>query len=66
MDVYSAGRDLQRIRVMPLGDMLPETALVKMMWAFGQEKDPEKVREIMLTNVASEFSDRRVLEALEE
>ncbi|MGA3020746.1 MAG: NAD(+) synthase, partial [Candidatus Micrarchaeales archaeon] len=40
MDVYSAGRDLQRIGVVPLGDMLAETALVKMMWAFGQEKNP--------------------------
>jgi glutamyl-tRNA(Gln) amidotransferase subunit D len=66
MDVYSAGRDLQRLGVMPLEDMLPETALVKMMWAFGQEKDPEKVKKIMLTNVAKEFSERRALEVLEE
>lgn len=64
MDVYSAGRDLQRIGVLPLGDMLPETALVKMMWAFGQEKDPTAVKQIMLTNVANEFSERRPLEAL--
>lgn len=66
MDVYSAGRDLQRIGVVPLGDMLTETALVKMMWAFGQEKDPEKVKKIMVTNVANEFSKRRTIEALEE
>jgi L-asparaginase/Glu-tRNA(Gln) amidotransferase subunit D len=46
--------------------MLPESALVKMMWAFGQEKDPEKVKKIMLTNLANEFSERRALEALEE
>jgi glutamyl-tRNA(Gln) amidotransferase subunit D len=64
MDVYSAGRDLQRIGVLPLGDMLPETALVKMMWAFGQEKDPNRVKQIMLTNVANEFSERRPLEEL--
>ena len=64
MDVYSAGRDLQGIGVLPLGDMLPETALVKMMWAFGQEKDPNRVKQIMLTNVANEFSERRPLEAL--
>lgn len=66
MDVYSTGRDLQRIGVIPLGDMLSETALAKMMWAFGQEKDPEKVKEIMGTNIADEFSDRRALEAFEE
>ena len=66
MDVYSAGRDLQRIGVIPLNDMLAETALVKMMWAFGQEKDPEKVRKMMLKNVASEFSPTRKLEAVEK
>jgi glutamyl-tRNA(Gln) amidotransferase subunit D len=66
MDVYSAGRDLQRIGVIPLEDTLAETALVKMMWAFGQEKDPEMVKKIMNTNIAGEFSDRRAMEALEE
>jgi glutamyl-tRNA(Gln) amidotransferase subunit D len=66
MNVYSAGRDLQRIGVVPLEDMLPETALVKMMWAFGQERDAEKVKQIMVTNVVNEFSGRRTLEALEE
>jgi glutamyl-tRNA(Gln) amidotransferase subunit D len=66
MDVYSTGRDLQRIGVIPLGDMLSETALAKMMWAFGQEKDPEKVKEIMVTNIANESSERRGVEAFEE
>ncbi len=65
MDVYSAGRDLQQIGVIPLHDMLPETALVKMMWAFGHEKDPEAVKKIMITNVANELSEKRPLEALE-
>jgi len=64
MNVYSTGRDLLRIGVLPLGDMLAETALVKMMWAFGHERDPEKVKMIMSTNIANELSDRRELEAL--
>jgi len=64
MNVYSTGRDLLRIGVLPLGDMLAETALVKMMWAFGHKNEPEEVRKIMLTNVANEFSDRRELEEL--
>jgi len=63
MNVYSTGRDLLRIGVLPLGDMLSETALVKMMWAFGQEKNPESVKKIMTTNLADELSDRRELEA---
>jgi glutamyl-tRNA(Gln) amidotransferase subunit D len=66
MNVYSTGRDLQRIGVVPLDDMLAETALTKMMWAFAQEKDPEKVKQIMLANVAHEFSERRMLEVAEE
>jgi glutamyl-tRNA(Gln) amidotransferase subunit D len=63
MNVYSTGRDLLRIGVLPLGDMLSETALVKMMWAFGQEKNPEDVKKIMTTNIAYELSERRELEA---
>lgn len=66
MDVYSAGRDLQGLGVLPLDDMLAETALVKMMWAFGHEKDPEKVKQIMTMNLAGELSERRPLEALQE
>ena len=63
MNVYAPARDLLRIGVLPLGDMLSETALVKMMWAFGQEKNSEKVKKIMTTNLANELSDRRELEA---
>ena len=64
MNVYSTGRDLLRIGVLPLGDMLAETALVKLMWALGHQKDPEEVKKIMLSNIANEFSERRELEEL--
>lgn len=66
MNVYSTGRDLLRMGITPLGDMLSETALVKMMWAFGQDKDPAAVKETMTLNIANELSDRRVIEATEE
>jgi len=56
MNVYSTGRQLQDIGVLPLGDCLPETALVKLMWALGQTKDPVKVKELMLTDIAGETS----------
>jgi len=64
MNVYSTGRDLLGIGVVQLEDMLPETALVKMMWAFGQEKDPENVKKIMNMNIANEISDRRIEETM--
>jgi glutamyl-tRNA(Gln) amidotransferase subunit D len=58
MNVYDTGRDLLDIGVIPLGDMLPETALVKLMWIFGQTKDCEKAKQLLLTNIANEFSAR--------
>jgi len=58
MTVYDTGRDLLSLGVIPLEDMLPETALVKMMWSFGQTKNPEKVKELMLTNLVGEYSNR--------
>ncbi len=58
MNVYDTGRDLQAIGVIPLGDMLPETALVKAMWVFGQTKDPEEAKELILKNIAGEISPK--------
>ncbi len=58
MDVYTTGRELQQIGVQPLGDMLPETALVKLMWTLGHVDDVERAREVMGRNIAGEYSDR--------
>jgi glutamyl-tRNA(Gln) amidotransferase subunit D len=66
MNVYNTGRDLQALGVIPLADMLPETALVKMMWIFGQTQDPEEARRLMLTNIAGEISPRSLIEGVEE
>ncbi|MBI4399809.1 Glu-tRNA(Gln) amidotransferase subunit GatD [Candidatus Micrarchaeota archaeon] len=62
LNVYTAGRMLNEIGV--IGDQcdwLPEVALVKLMWALGQTKGIKKIRELMLTNVANEISDRSVV-----
>ncbi|HIH01582.1 TPA: Glu-tRNA(Gln) amidotransferase subunit GatD [Thermoplasmata archaeon] len=59
LSVYSTGRDMLAAGVVPLGDMLPETAYVKLMWALGQAVEPSEVREMMLTNVAGEITPRR-------
>lgn len=58
MNVYDTGMDLQAMGVIPLGDMLPETAIVKMMWVFGQTKDPEEAKRLLLTDIAGEVSSR--------
>ena len=53
MTVYESGRDLLQMGIVPLEDMLPETALVKAMWALSFADD---IRDIMLKPVASEIS----------
>jgi glutamyl-tRNA(Gln) amidotransferase subunit D len=58
MNVYSTGRELLKLGVIPAEDMLPETALVKLMWVLGQTTDPKKVREMFLQNLAGEISSR--------
>ena len=60
MTVYSAGRDLLKLGVVPLEDMLPESALVKLMWAYGNYKD-EEIQDIMTANIAGEFTERSIL-----
>ncbi|MGD0977719.1 MAG: Glu-tRNA(Gln) amidotransferase subunit GatD [Candidatus Bathyarchaeia archaeon] len=62
MNVYDAGRDLQAQGVIPLEDMLPETALVKLMWVLGQTKDVDEAKKLLKTNVAGEISARTVPE----
>jgi glutamyl-tRNA(Gln) amidotransferase subunit D len=58
MNVYSTGRELLNMGVIPAGDMLPETALVKLMWVLGQTTDTDKIREMFHTNMAGEISQR--------
>ncbi|MEM3578389.1 MAG: Glu-tRNA(Gln) amidotransferase subunit GatD [Candidatus Bathyarchaeia archaeon] len=62
MNVYDTGRDLQALGVIPLEDMLPETALVKLMWIFGQTQNPEEAKQLLKTNIAGEFSPRTLPE----
>ncbi|MEM3172815.1 MAG: Glu-tRNA(Gln) amidotransferase subunit GatD [Candidatus Nitrosotenuis sp.] len=53
MAVYESGRDLMQLGIVPLSDMIPETALVKAMWALANHDD---IKEIMLKNIASELT----------
>jgi glutamyl-tRNA(Gln) amidotransferase subunit D len=58
MFVYETGRDMMAKGVIPLGNMLPEVAWVKLGWALGQTDDPEEVRKIMLNPVNDEITSR--------
>ena len=56
MTVYESGRDLLDLGIIPLENMIPEIALVKAMWATGNTENHNKIKEIMLNRIASEFS----------
>jgi glutamyl-tRNA(Gln) amidotransferase subunit D len=56
--VYVTGRDLLEAGVIPLEDMLAETALVKAMWALGNYREMDDVRRAMVTNLAGETTSR--------
>ena len=62
MHVYDTGRDLLNRGVVPLDDMFPETALVKLMWVLGQTRNVEEARKLLKQNIAGEFSPRRLPE----
>jgi glutamyl-tRNA(Gln) amidotransferase subunit D len=58
MFVYDTGRDMMARGIIPAGNMTPETGYIKLGWVLGQTDDPEKVKEMMLTPVNDEITNR--------
>jgi len=58
MNVYRTGVELLRMGVIPCEDMLPETALVKLMWCLANASSIDEVKRLMLTNIAGEIKPR--------
>ena len=58
MFVYDTGRDLMAKGIIPSENMLPEVAYVKLGWVLGQTDDLDKVKEIMLTPICGEITER--------
>jgi glutamyl-tRNA(Gln) amidotransferase subunit D len=59
MQVYETGREILQLGVVPLANMLPETAYVKLGWAMGiHPDDPAAVRRTMTTTIAGEMTER--------
>ncbi|PKL58879.1 MAG: Glu-tRNA(Gln) amidotransferase GatDE subunit D, partial [Methanomicrobiales archaeon HGW-Methanomicrobiales-4] len=56
--VYDTGRDLLNAGVIEGEDMLPECALVKLMWALGNSQSREKAWEMMSQNLVGEINRR--------
>ena len=58
MYVYETGREMMGLGVIPAANMLPEVAYVKLCWVLGQTNDLTKVKEMMLTPIAGEITER--------
>ncbi|MFH0895848.1 MAG: Glu-tRNA(Gln) amidotransferase subunit GatD [Bacteroidota bacterium] len=58
MFVYDTGRDLMAKGIVPLENMIPETAYIKMGWALGQTDNLEEVNRLMLTPINDEITER--------
>lgn len=57
MKVYDTGRDLLSIGVVPLSDMISETATVKAMWVLANVQSSKDFKGIMLENISNEISE---------
>ena len=60
-NVYATGRDLEAAGVLYLGDLLPETAYVKLLWALGHAATAAETSRLLATEIAGELSTRRTL-----
>ena len=58
MYVYDTGRDLMDLGIVPLDNMLPETALMKLSWVLGHTHDHDEVMRMMRHSVAHEITGR--------
>ncbi len=58
MFVYDTGRDMMAKGIIPLGNMLPEVAWVKLSWVLAQTNDPDEVKKMMLQPINDEITLR--------
>ena len=58
MYVYDTGRDLLDVGVVPLDNMLPETALMKLCWVLGHTDDRAEVQRRMRAPINHEITER--------
>jgi glutamyl-tRNA(Gln) amidotransferase subunit D len=63
MHVYSTGRDLLQAGCIEAGDMLPETAYVKLMWALAKGRSREDAIRLFQQDLAGEQGERTPLDA---
>ena len=63
MNVYRPGVELLQMGVIPCEDMLPETALVKLMWLLANKTETDEVTTAMTQSIVGEIGTRTELSA---
>jgi len=58
MYVYETGREIMGMGVVPLANMLPEVAYMKLGWVLGQTEDPAEVARRMAKPIAGDMTER--------
>lgn len=58
LTIYEVGIKALKAGVIPTGVMTSVAVVTKLMWALGQTKDLEEIREIMMQDIALETKDR--------
>lgn len=62
MYVYETGRNIMGLGVIPGANMLPEVAYMKLCWVLGRTNKIEEIKEIMLTPIAGEITEREPID----
>ena len=60
MNVYSTGRELLDLGVIPGRNLLPEVGYIKLGWVLGQTNNPEEIKDLLLKDIAGEFVEREI------
>jgi glutamyl-tRNA(Gln) amidotransferase subunit D len=58
LNVYRPGVEMLQMGVIPCEDILPETAVVKLMWLLGNYDDSDEIRKMMTQNLVGEIRPR--------
>lgn len=59
MNVYSTGRELQKIGIIPGQDMLTETAYIKLAWLLANYKKNE-IKDLLIKDLRGEINERNL------
>jgi glutamyl-tRNA(Gln) amidotransferase subunit D len=55
--VYERAREINKLGVIYLKDILPETAYIKLGYLLGKHKSQDKIKQLMLDNLVDEFNE---------